>query len=388
MTAGAVRHTHDDGAVLLTGATGFLGLEVLARLIERTDRTVYAVVRAEDDRAAQERLRGLLRTACGPGLDREADRRVVAVRGDIEEPALGLGEERAGQLAEEVGDVLHVAATVSFTLPLEQSRRVNVGGTRHALQFAERCAENGELRRFSYVSTAYVAGTHEGPFREDDLDVGQAFHNAYEATKFEAECLVRAHAERMPIQVFRPSIIVGDSTTGWTTSFNVIYSPLRAFQSQRIYAVPGRSDAPVDVVPVDFVADAITELVEHPDADRDTHHLVAGADASTVGELVDLAARHFGKRRPRVIPASVYVPLIRPLLLAVNPSKGRRILRKLEVFNPYFSLPVRYDDARTRRRLSRAGISVKPVSAYFERLMDFAVRAEWGKAEVRREAVA
>ena len=235
------------------------------------------------------------------------------------------------------------------------------------------------------MSTAYVAGTHEGAFSEDDLDVGQGFHNAYEATKFEAECLVRAHAEHMQIQVFRPSIIVGDSTTGRTSSFNVIYAPLRAFQQQRIYAIPGASRAPVDVVPIDFVADAITELVEHPEPERNTHHLVAGRDASTVGEMVDLAARHFGKRRPSVIPAGIYIPLIRPLVLAMSPGKGRKILRRLEVFTPYFSLPVRYEDSRTRRRLSRAGISVRPVSEYFGQLMDYAIRAEWGKAEVPRE---
>ena len=85
-----------------------------------------------------------------------------------------------------------------------------------------------------------------------------------------------------------------------------------------------------------------------------------------------------------MIPAGIYIPLIRPLVLAMSPGKGRKILRRLEVFTPYFSLPVRYEDSRTRRRLSRAGISVRPVSEYFGQLMDYAIRAEWGKAEVPR----
>jgi long-chain acyl-CoA synthetase len=382
MSARALPKTRNEGAILVTGATGFLGLEVLSRLIDETERKVFAIVRAPDERAADERLRGLLRRAKGPHA--AADGQVEVVHGDIEQPALGLDQRRQDQLTEQVSDVLHIAATVSFMLPLEQSRRINVGGTKHALQLAERCSERGEFRRFSYVSTAYVAGTHSGAFTEDDLDVGQGFHNAYEATKFEAECLVRGHAERMPIQVFRPSIIVGDSTTGWTTSFNVIYAPLKVFQRQRIYAIPGSSGAPVDVVPIDYVADAITELVQHPEPDRVTHHLVAGDEASTVGELVELAAGHFGKRKPQVIAPSVYMPLIRPIVLGLNRGAGRKLLRRLEVFTPYFSLPVRYENFRTRQRLARAGIGVRPVAEYFERLMDFAVRAEWGRAELPR----
>src|SRR5207248_9490481 len=170
-------------------------------------------------------------------------------------PQLGLDAARRDWLAERTARVVHCAASVSFTLPLEESRAINVEGTRRMLDLGELCVRRGGLDCFTHVSTAYVAGTHPGRFSEDDLDVGQGFRNAYEQSKFEAELLVRERSPSVPVQVVRPSIVVGDSTTGWTPAFNVLYMPLRAFARGAYPAIPARRSAPVDVVPVDYVAD-------------------------------------------------------------------------------------------------------------------------------------
>ena len=129
---------------------------------------------------------------------------------------------------------------------------------------ASSAQSRGGLGHFAYVSTAYVAGTHEGVFNEDDLNVGQDFRNPYERSKFEAEQLVRGYSDRLPIQVFRPSIIVGEHSSGWTMSFNVLYSPLKAFSRGALPAIPAKRGAPVDVVPVDYVADAVFEVANRP----------------------------------------------------------------------------------------------------------------------------
>ena len=183
-----------DRAVLLTGATGFVGMEVMARYLERSDREVLLLVRARDDDEAAARLRKTLGSLYGDE-DAYADR-VTAVAADIEREALGLPPERRREMAERVSDIVHAAASVSFSLPLDDLRRINVAGTERLLEFARQAQESGGLDRFCYVSTAYVAGTHEGEFREDQLDVGQDFRNAYERSKFEAERLVRDHADR------------------------------------------------------------------------------------------------------------------------------------------------------------------------------------------------
>jgi long-chain acyl-CoA synthetase len=168
------------------------------------------------------------------------------------------------------------------------------------LEFAERCHARSGLRRLSYISTAYVAGEHAGRFNEDDLDVGQHFRNAYEQSKFEAERL--AAGAQLPVTVLRPSIIVGERDSGWTASFNVLYWPLRAFSRGAYVALPARRDAPVDVVPVDYVADAIFALSQTPEAEGAAYHLTAGSNATSVGELVELAAAYFRRPAPRLIP--------------------------------------------------------------------------------------
>jgi thioester reductase-like protein len=335
------------GAVLLTGATGFVGREILSRFLERDRRHVFALVRAENDHEAAGRL--------------PAHERLTAVAGDIERQDLGLAGESAEWLRREVTTVLHCTASVSFDMPLEESRSVNVGGTRRMLDFARSCTR---LERFSYVSTAYVAGEPGGLFREDELAVGQSFRNPYERSKFEAELALRSEGADLPLQILRPSIIVGDSSTGRTSSFNVLYGPLKAFARGAIPAIPARRDSPVDIVPVDYVADRVHELATRgPDG---TFHLVAGRNATTVGRLLEMSSEQLGRAEPAVLPPRLYRRWLHPWL-----RRRYRGLRRMEVYFPYFAMRVRFDD----RRLGPG----PPVEGYFHRLVRYAQAAGWGR---------
>lgn len=372
-----------SGPLLLTGATGFLGMELLARYLERTDRTVYALVRARDDAEAQARLRATVeRVVPAPG---RFDHRVLAIRGDVALPGLGIPRSRRLALAESVTEIVHAAASVSFTLPLAEAREINVEGTRRLLELAELCALHGSLRRFSHVSTAYVAGDATGLFGEDDHDVGQGFRNTYERSKWEAEQLVHAHAERLPVQIFRPSIVVGEQETGWTAAFNVIYAPLRAYANGAAMPVmPGRRSAPVDVVPVDYVADAIFELASRVGGAGHTYSLAAGPQASSVGELVRLSAQAFDRAQPLTVPPALYARTVHPLLLRRSRGAKRRWLQQAPIFFPYFALRVRHDTSRAHEALAAAGLEPPPLATYFERLVDFAQAAKWGRRDVSR----
>ena len=361
--------------IFLTGATGFVGMELLARDLERTERTIYALVRGESDEDAQRRLdvtvaRMLPDPAPFAG-------RAIAVRGDVMRPGLGMAPRRRAELAETVGEVVHGAASVSFALPLPDSRAINVCGTENVLAFAQRVKD---LRRFGYISTAYVAGDHRGVFREDQLDIGQRFRNAYEQTKFEAEQIVREHSRELPIQIFRPSIVVGEADTGWTPAFNVIYWPLKAFERGAYKALPAKLSAPVDVVPVSYVAEAIFELTQRDAPSGTTYNLAAGHQASTVGELLEMSSEYFGRRRPRVLPPVAYRRLVHPLLLRRGDEQRRKAVADSEVFFPYFAMRVRYDTMTARAGLAGTGVRVPALRDYFGRLMDFAVAAEWGKS--------
>jgi len=371
-----------DG-VLLTGATGFVGMQVLARYLERTERHVYMLVRASGEREAGRRVERSLRLLFG---DTHPHReRVTAVRGDLTRPGLGLADNDLDALAERVSEIVHAAASVSFALELSAARKVNVGGTRRVLELAERCQRRGGLRRLSYVSTAYVAGDREGCFCEDELDVGQTFRNSYEQSKFEAELLVQEHRERLPITVLRPSIVVGESSTGWTTSFNVLYWPIKAFAHGAYAALPARRQSPVDVVPVDYVADAILELTQAQEAQDATFHLTAGRSASNVGEIVDLTTSYFDRPAPRLLDPSLYRRAVHPLLVRLaQDGRTRRALRSSEVFFPYFATKTTFDERRARVALRHARISPPPLAKYFTRLVEFALAAEWGRRQLPR----
>ncbi|HWF56113.1 MAG TPA: SDR family oxidoreductase [Solirubrobacteraceae bacterium] len=365
------------GDVLLTGATGFLGMELLARYLERTDRTVLALVRAPDLDRARARIDTVLELLFGRADIHPS--RVVAIPADIEQDGLGLTDSLRELVAARTSEIVHCAATVSFVSELKDARRINVDGTSNLLRLATECANRGTLRRFVHVSTAYVAGTHDGEFGEHDLDVGQRFRNPYERTKYEAEQRVREHAAELPaVTIVRPSIIVGESTTGWTPSFNVLYVPLRAFALRRLRLLPADPSAPVDVVPVDHVADAIMHLTETSDRGLSTYHLVAAERAATVEQLVELSARQLGLRPPPLVSPRLY-RAARPALVACAGGRRRAALERVAPFLPYYTMRVRYRRDRAGQRLDPAGLEPPPLRSYYHRLVQYAVATNWNR---------
>jgi thioester reductase-like protein len=353
--------------VLLTGATGFLGMEVLARLLERDDIEVICLVRAPSRDAADKRLAATFAQLFDDPP--AATARVSAVAGDISLDGLGLSTEAREELLTRVTSVIHCAAAISFDLPLDVAREVNSLGPVRMLELAHAIADRGHLRRYVHVSTAYVAGRHRGVFHEVDLDLGQGFRNTYEQSKFDGEVGVAGVAGDLPIVVARPSIVVGDSKTGWTPVFNVIYWPLRAFSRGLLDEVPVDPDGVADIVPIDYVADALIALLELPEVDG-TVHLVAGAQALSNAELIGLAARKFDRPPPRLVldPAST--------------------IQEAGVYLPYFGIEATLDDVRARALLGPLGLGAPPLTEYFERLIDYAERARWGKGRVSRQAAA
>lgn len=349
--------------VFLTGATGFLGMEVLARLLEAGDREVVALVRAADDSAAEDRLYGVLNTLWrDPSPYRE---HVRAVAGDVTSPGLGLDQTKRNALAEEVGAVLHCAASISFDLPIDDARAINVEGTREVIGFARECKALGRLERFVHVSTAYVSGKYEGTFRERQLDAGQEFRNTYEQTKWEAEHIVREAGDLSPA-IARPSIVMGESDTGWTPAFNVLYWPLRAFSRGLFDEIPSLPTAHVDIVPVDYVADALQVLL---DSDEEgVFNLVSGRDAPFANELVELACDRFDRPKPAIVEGSG----------AEGDDHGA-------VYMPYFDMEIVFDDSRARRLLEPAGIRAAKLTDYFDRLIDYAEAVRWGKRSMKRD---
>ena len=358
--------------VFLTGATGFLGMEVLARLMENGDRDVFCLVRAADSAAAQERLQGVMGK-----LWRDPSpyfSRVHAVAGDVTAPGLGIDPSERGPLAEDITAVMHCAASISFDLPLDEARTINVEGTREIIGLAREAKSCGRLDRFIHVSTAYVAGKVTGTFRERQLDAGQEFRNTYEQTKWEAEHVVNDAADLNPV-IARPSIVMGESTSGWTPAFNVLYFPIRVFSRGMFKEVPARPEALVDVVPVDYVADALVHLLEDTSSSG-VVNLVSGREACTVDDLVGMTAAAFGKERP---------PVVAPGSTGTGSAAHDE---QAQVYFPYFDMDMVFDDSRAKALLGPAGIRCPHLTDYFPRLIEYAQQTRWGKSPLTREEAA
>src|SRR5512146_1206565 len=160
--------------------------------------------------------------------------------------------------------MIHAAADIRLFAPLEELRRTNVEGTRCMLELAHSAHAEHGVGRFAYVSTAYVAGANPGPVAEEELSDRFGSSSPYEQSKYEAELLVRQAAGDLPVSVFRPGIIVGDSRTGFAKAFNTLYYPLRLYLSGKFWAAPAQPSLRVYLVPVDAVAGAIARLALDP----------------------------------------------------------------------------------------------------------------------------
>jgi thioester reductase-like protein len=366
--------------VLLTGATGFLGTEIMKRILEGHPRSRLALlVRSTTRETARERVDKLLVRTFGPETAARHAERIEVAEGDISLRGAGMDSERSARLAERVDHVIHCAASVRFDLPLEVARRDNTEGTRNVLAFAERMPR---LARFDYIGTAFVAGDRRGIILEDELDVGQRFLNSYEQTKMEAEKLVRDFAKTHPTAIYRPSIVVGNSKTGETTTFQGFYQGLslyrRLFGGKLIVLLPADPNTPFDLVPVDYVVDALFALIGSDKSLGGCFHLTSGPGYTcTTDEILKMLSDFTGVKQPPYVSKLAYEKVLRPLLSAMLFWDSRvDVARKAEqIYMPYMWSNLMFDKARTNAVLDGTGIKTPHARDYFVKLLEYQAKA-------------
>lgn len=377
-------------AVFITGATGFLGTEITEKLALTTDRTIYVLVRAKNREAAVHRLKAAWFHK--KGLYNKIGGQVLPVTGDFTLPGLGLKEKTRIPLENEVQMIFHSGAEIGFQKNWEELDSVNREGTENVMEFAKSLKN---LERFVHISTAYVAGQQKGRIMEAAPE-GLHFSSYYENSKAQAEALVRASS--LPWVICRPGMIVGHSKTGYVKNFNTIYYVLRLLLTGKMPVLPIKKDMGMNLVPVDYVAEAAVKAGFSEQGKRKIFHLTCPkAMQPTAGQLVSYveswAKQYLGLEPAR--PVFAPVPGLEKAGLIYNEKKDSR--KKNQLTNLLTLLPYFYGDQDFDRSNTDEIVGTYPLDwrDYIDPLLEFACRKNFmqqtertvfEQASVRRES--
>jgi NAD(P)-dependent dehydrogenase (short-subunit alcohol dehydrogenase family) len=352
----------------VTGATGFIGRNLVERLLER-EGTIYVLVReGSKGRLAELRSRW--------GVDEE---RIVGVVGDLSQARLGVSDDEISALRGKVDHLFHLAAIYDMTADAESQRLANVEGTRHMVEFADAV----EAGRVHMVSSIAAAGLYKGTWREDMFEEAESLDtHPYFRTKHDSEAIVRYECDR-PWRVYRPGIVVGHSETGEMDKIDGPYYFFKLIRRIR-NAVPqwvpmlGVEGREINLVPVDFVAAAMDHIAHQEGLDGRAFHLT-DPNPRTAGEVIDIFARaaHAPQSSTRVPAAAVegLAPVLKGL--AMLPPAGLVADSVLADFGiprsvlTYINYPTSFDSRQAQAALTGADIRVPPLEAYADKLWDY-----------------
>lgn len=361
-------------AVLITGSTGYLGAHVAANLLSGHGESLNLLVRAKDEREAEIRLwRALQLHLDFPRFHEFLRSRINIFRGDLTGPRLGLSDDDYRRLIHSTDSIIHCAA--SLNRKSEKScLNVNLRGTLEVITLALRVRADRGLRRFSHLSTVAVAGRRANEVvREDEaIDWNRSDYDPYARTKKFSEHMLHELLPDTPHTIFRPSIILGDSRYPETTQFDMV----RAFVFLAgLPVLPFRPDDRLDIVNVDFVADAIVTLHQKEKPAHPIYHLSSGTSSETYRELTDALVKAQGKLRPLFAPG-----LERPFTWVVDRLANRRGTAighgasLLKVFMPYLVYNTVFDNTRV---VTEIGLRPIPFSKYCYPLLRFSKKGRF-----------
>ncbi len=366
--------------VLLTGATGLVG-QYLVRDLLRAGVKLVVVIRPQEGKPGRQRLATIL--SHWEGALSAPLPRPVCLEGDLTRVGLGLNDEALTWVGQNCDSVLHNAASLNF-VGCDRSKEPwlsNHGGTSSILEL---CRRTG-IRRFHHVSTAYVSGKRTGLVREDELDCGQEFRNDYEQSKCESEKLVRGAPFLDSVTVYRPAIIVGDSSNGYTSTYHGLYSYFQFAWMFRQYVKP-RADGTIhepmrfnltgdehrNLVPVDWVSAVLTRILLSPELHGQTYHL---------------APEHCVTAREIEQVTSSYFRITGPVFAGPDALKDGELNTLEKMFytyvaryQMYWAEEPRFDCTNTRRAVP--DLPCPPIDAdCLRRLLDFAIRDNFGRPQ-------
>jgi long-chain acyl-CoA synthetase len=354
-------------AIFLTGSTGYIGAHVLANLLENSSENVNLLIRARDANEARERLWRAIQIHIDFLRFRELlDRRIAFFLGDLTGAKFGLENDDYQRLVKTTDSVVHCAASLNRKSE-KACLNVNLRGTLQVIELASRAHSDHGLRRFSHVSTVAVAGMRSNEVVAEDtaIDWDRSDYDPYARTKKFCEHMGRELLPDVSKLFLRPSIVLGDSRRAETTQFDMV----RAFVFLAgLPMLPFRPGDRLDIVPVDYVADAISTLHLKEKPLHEIYHLSSGTDSETFQQLTEALASAQGKRGPMFMPGLEKSSTRMVNSLARRSGKLGGIATLLKVFLPYLLWNTVFDNSRVVAELGR---KPAPFSKYCYELMRF-----------------
>lgn len=349
-----------DETIFITGFPGFIAGRLVERLANPNSQFFLLVQKNFVEKAMKD-VEEIAEKTQTP-LENYA-----LIVGDITEKNLGMSDADLSSVHEQTTDIFHLAAIYDLEVGKEPAYKVNVEGTKNVNELAQNCPN---LRRYNYISTCYVAGLRLGEIREDELEHDSGFRNFYEETKYLAELEVEKLKSKLPVTIFRPAVVCGDSQTGETAKYDGIYYVikylLRAPSLFRLVNV-GNAKVRLNLVPVDFVVNGLAALSKDDAAVGKTVALADPAPLSTKEICDSIAEAITGKR-------SVYTPPMKWIETFLNSSISPALTGLPHSGVPYFFIPQTYDTNVSEKLLAKHGIKCPRFNEYSKNLVKF-VRA-------------
>jgi nucleoside-diphosphate-sugar epimerase len=343
--------------VFITGFPGFIACRLVKRLAEEGARFILLTQAAFLTTAREEVAK--IADETGVAVDN-----FRIVEGDITKFDLGISIAELENARRETTSVFHLAAIYDLAVAKDVATHVNLDGTRNVNNLA-RSIEH--LRRYHYVSTCYVAGKRAGLIMEAELPHDAGFRNHYEETKYLAEMEVESLKSELPITIHRPAVVCGDSHTGETAKYDGIYHLihyLRKWPGGLTRLNIGNREVCLNLVPIDFVIDAIVALAKDDRAIGATVQLADPAPLTTHQLFAEISKAIGGRDSFATVPAGIVYPV---LMLPLAP----RITGLPHSAVPYFFLEQTYDTTRARELLEPHGIRCPGFPEYVEALVNF-----------------
>jgi len=355
-------------AIFLTGSSGYLGAHIAANLLERSTESLNLLVRARDSKDGEARLwQAFQLHLTFPRFYDFLKSRLRVFLGDLTEPHFGLDAESYKTLVESTDSIIHCAASLNRRSE-KVCLNVNLRGTLEVIQLARAARDHHGLRRMSHVSTVAVAGHRHNEIVTEDaaIDWNRSDYDPYARTKKFSEHMISQLLPDVPHTIFRPSIVLGDSRHAETTQFDMV----RSFVFLAgLPVLPFRPEDRLDIVPVDFVADAIVALHQKEKPNHDIYHLSSGAGSQTFRQLTRALAEAQEGRAPVFVPALTgsFTSLVNSLANRRGTALGHGA-SLLKVFIPYLVWNTVFDNERV---VSETGLAPAPFSTYSYPLLQF-----------------